>query len=284
MDSNILILIVIALFVLLAIVGFIRYKGQGKVKIKGPAGIEMEFGGDNETPPTPPGITVKGAKSRKGQILAEDYLGRGIDAENLDAMQDVVLKTENNPTHNPATSSSSSSDPRSSLNTQALNAGGNITIQQFVGGEVSNEQQREFFANQIGATIPRNDRFCDSQFNSYCNAWKNLQALRLAGDDLWERASEENISSFKKTLRETKALLLNDDIFFEDRDRVKLASVLQKFESFRFEKERLSEMRATRYSENYIQRQIERNSHIKGEYEDLLDDLRISFRNKVSAK
>src|SRR3989337_970318 len=67
----------------------------------------------------------------------------------------------------------------------------NITIQQFVAGVVSLESQLEYFGREIGLSNIRAARYANSQYEAYCDVWKSLQALRLAGADLWGTATSE---------------------------------------------------------------------------------------------
>src|SRR5205085_4305377 len=122
------------------------------------------------------------------------------------------------------------------LGAYGLNAGGNITIQQFVGGQVSLAQQLDFFIKHIGLENIRASNFANSQFEAYCKVWKSLQALRVAGDDLWESATEDNIVIFAKCLRETYTTAGEGELFFEDRDRNDLIGILEAFGRYRLGK------------------------------------------------
>lgn len=104
MDSNLILGIAsIVLIVAIFLIIFIRSRqGRLKVSAKLPFSIELGAEGSKEEPTITPAIRVKGATSREGGVVADDQTGRGIDAEQLDARDDVLLtsvppKSDQNP-------------------------------------------------------------------------------------------------------------------------------------------------------------------------------------------
>lgn len=170
-----------------------------------------------------------------------------------------------------------------------------ITIQQFVGNQVTLAQQLAFFSQQIGLTNPRQD-FAKSQFESYSDVWKSLQALRLAGDDLWAKATGDNLIQFAKQLRTTTRVTREGEIFFEPTDRQQLLDVLGAFEDFQIGKQRLVDFRSKldierfsregslprKHLEAFIADQIEANRRYMNSYEQILDKVRESFNKRLS--
>jgi hypothetical protein len=193
-----------------------------------------------------------------------------------------------------ASSNVSAVYPSSGFTAEALSPGSSITVQQFVGNQATLNDQLAFFIQQIGLVSPRQD-YTTSQFKSYCNIWKSIQALRLAGNNLWERASKENFVKFSNQLRETSQLVHEDSIFFEESDYSELRSVLEEFELFHIGKERLIDIRSTQDFEiqeklfsphqfqKMISQQITENEQHKVQYEKVLDRVRVSFRQKLSS-
>lgn len=84
MDTNIIITVI---FVLAIIVAFLIYQ-RVKVRLKGPLGTEFTADTSN-----PPGVKVKNAKSHEGGIRAEDNTGRGADAEDLEARNNIHVSS-----------------------------------------------------------------------------------------------------------------------------------------------------------------------------------------------
>lgn len=236
-------------------------------------------------------INAKGIRSREGGMRADERTGSCIDVEDIDARNDVILSSSD--AQIPLPSNVSGMSPTSNLAAQALSAGGNITIQQFVGNQATLAEQLAYFVQQIGITNPRQD-YAKSQFEAYCNAWKSLQALRLAGDDLWERASEDNLLSFADQLRSAKQTAHEGEIFFEEKDLSHLNKVLNSFSRFRLGKASLLKIRSKRDLQEIVDHfrirdlekevawQIQRNHSYKLEYEKILEEIRKSFKRKLS--
>jgi hypothetical protein len=292
MDATIAALIVIGIFALIIVLAFLRFRQQGHAEIKGPFGTSLRVGGANEHSRRRGGITAKGVKSHEGGMRADERTGSGIDVKDIDARKDVILSSSNAQTSLP--SNVSEMNPTSGLAAQALSAGGNITIQQFVGNQATLAEQLAFFVQQIGIANPRQD-YAKSQFEAYCEAWKSLQALRLAGDDLWERASEDNLLNFANRLRSAKQTAHEGEIFFEERDLSHLNEVLYAFSRFQLGKARLVNIRSkqdlqqivddfgiSNFEEEVVW-QIRQNHEYKLEYGKILEEIRKSFKKKLSS-
>ena len=238
-----------------------------------------------------PTITAHNVTSREGAISIDDSTGRGLDAKSLDAKKDVKLTSDSksNPSDLPLDNLINTAGrvfDSMNLSAERMLAAGNITIQQFVNSQGQREQQLEFFEKDIGVTRTARNSYLDSQFAAYCEVWKTLQALRLAGDDLWEKANTENVVRFVNELRNATLVVNERAIFFEEEDRQELISLLRSLGNYRLEKLKLIEIRTEQqikyYSKEEIQRQIEKNRVHKEEYENLLDKIRISFKRRLS--
>lgn len=107
MDTTTGIVIVIALFALIAVAYLFVFRKKGKMNIDTPLG-KLNIEGSNEdssqpeyTAPAPlPGVAIKNAKSRSGGLLGEDRTGRGVQAEDVEVETDILLSSEN-PTDKP---------------------------------------------------------------------------------------------------------------------------------------------------------------------------------------
>lgn len=291
MDANTAAVIVAGIFALVIIIAFWRYRQRGGAKVKGPFGISFETEGSNATPTESTGISATGVRSREGEVVMEESSGGGIRANKVDARGNVTLSSGNLVQRN-TTSGVDSLQSSGALSAQSLQAGGNITIQQFVTSQASLAQQLQFFAAQLGIRDSQDINFSNSQFKAYSDVWKSLQALRLAGDELWSEASRENLLNFAEQLRQTTSLVREGEIFFEEDDRENLLSVLRGFANFRIGKERLIETRSRRQLESYpkkymdeeISEQIAFNHKYKTDYEKILDDIRVSFRRRLAGR
>lgn len=291
MDTATVTIIIVIIFALIAIFSFVVYQKSGEAEIK-VLGMSLKIKGSNEIPQSKPAISAKDIVSREGGLLADDGTGQGIEIEKVNVKDDVLLSS-NNPSQN-TNKRPVNVDQPATLNAQMVSAGGNITIQQFVGGQASLAQELEFFIKSIGLEKIRENKFAKSQFEAYCNAWKSLQGLRVAGDDLWEIASQENVIVFAKRLREAKTIVREEEIFLEDKDREDLNKVLRDFMNFRLGKVELIEIRSKRDIEKYsymseeqiereVSRQIQENYKYKIQYEQLLEKIRVSFKRRLSS-
>lgn len=170
---------------------------------------------------------------------------------------------------------------------------GDIKLQQFIGNQLGSNENLAFFIKQIGLANPRQD-YTKAQFEAYCDVWKSLQALRLVGSELWDKASKENLVEFANQLRNTTQSVYENSIFFEELDYSQLKSVLEKFKCFQIGKTRLIEIRSIEDIEQQeelfslteikrkIAERIESNRVHKTEYESILDRIRVSFNSKLS--
>lgn len=291
MDTNTLILIIIGIFALIVIIAVIRYKQQGGAEIKGPFGLSLKIEGSNkEENPQQRGIRAKDVLSREGGIKVQEAEGHGVDVEKLDARSDVSI-------------SSGSTDALSretreaglSLAAAGLSAGGNITIQQYVGGNVPLTEQLAFFVREIG--LSRNTMYKEAEFKAYSDVWKILQKLRLASDDLWQRATKERLLTFGKHFRDAQQLVYEGEIYFSQRDRNDLKQVLQHLgdfyvgksnlvnirDEYAYERFKESVKREYEYGERRITEQIRRNHKAKRQYEVVLNNIRDSFHERLSS-
>ncbi|MBM3188672.1 MAG: hypothetical protein FJZ90_08125 [Chloroflexi bacterium] len=92
MDWNTVVVIVVALFALVAIAAFVRYKQGGKVNIKGPGGMGVNVDATNPPPVSQPGVRMKDVESGRN-TTATDGTGRGVDMEGVKSGQDTRATT-----------------------------------------------------------------------------------------------------------------------------------------------------------------------------------------------
>ncbi|HYP27476.1 MAG TPA: hypothetical protein VE262_12230 [Blastocatellia bacterium] len=130
-------------------------------------------------------------------------------------------------------------------------------------------------------------RYYSSQFETYRDLWQSLQALKFAGDALWERVSLANIINFANQLRETGAQIDMGAVFFEEEDYTELKALLEAFGRFKMGKYRLLQIHSREDSKKIdsdtASDQIRQNYQYKDEYERLLDRIRVSFRTRLSS-
>jgi hypothetical protein len=101
MDSSTAVVIIVALFAVIAIAAFAVFRRRGKVSIKAPFGTGLELEASNEPTPSPPGVRVKDAKSRAGGLVAEDSTGRGAEVEGVEVQDDILVSSSPPQTSDP---------------------------------------------------------------------------------------------------------------------------------------------------------------------------------------
>lgn len=99
MDTNIATILIIALFALIIVGGFLVYRKRSKIDINTPLGsLHMES--SNEETLAKLGIVIEDAVSRGGGILTENTTGTSTEIRRVD-VQDDIIATSTNPGANP---------------------------------------------------------------------------------------------------------------------------------------------------------------------------------------
>ena len=92
MDTTTIVVVALVALIIVAIV--IAFRQNISVIIRGLLGMEIEVSGANPAPATRPGVSVKGAISREGGLLADDKTGRGVDLDTIDTKDDIIASSE----------------------------------------------------------------------------------------------------------------------------------------------------------------------------------------------
>ena len=79
-------------------------------------------------------------------------------------------------------------------------------------------------------------------YRAYSDVWNSLQALRFAGDDLWEEQTEATVKGFMTQWEATRALVANNASCFEEADWNGLLEVLEAFSKFKIWKRKVYEI------------------------------------------
>ncbi|MCK4347709.1 MAG: hypothetical protein KAW47_03750 [Thermoplasmatales archaeon] len=153
-------------------------------------------------------------------------------------------------------------------------------------GRRDTEGALEANRQRYGIRRIQTDKYAESQFDVYIKLWQTLQGLHLAVDSLWHRATKTNIEALARELTATKEKVNAWSIFFEKRHLKELNKLFKILENFRAGKIRLIEIRS-REDMGYvfpdvIRDQIEQNRSFKEDFEKLLEELRVSFKLRLS--
>jgi hypothetical protein len=89
MDSTPVVLI-IALFAIIIVSGFLIFRKRVKAKINAPLGMKLELDASNQAPENRPAIRIRDAESSGGGILAEDEHGGGVEIDKVKVADDII--------------------------------------------------------------------------------------------------------------------------------------------------------------------------------------------------
>jgi hypothetical protein len=89
MDSTSIVLI-IALFAIIVVAGFLVFRKSVKAKIDGPLGMKLDMDASNQPSESKPAIRIRDAECSGGGILAEDNHGAGVEINKVKVADDII--------------------------------------------------------------------------------------------------------------------------------------------------------------------------------------------------
>ena len=105
LDNSVQVLIALAILAIMVIVVvwvlFRRNKGHLQVGVKGPGGTEASIKASTQSPPMPPAINIKDAKSHDGGLDARDETGRGASLEKIETKGNIKATVTQQPSNTP---------------------------------------------------------------------------------------------------------------------------------------------------------------------------------------
>jgi hypothetical protein len=87
------IIVIIALFAVVAVAAFFVFRHRAKVDIKGPLGTGLHINASNDPPPIDPAVVVEDAASRRGGLKADDETGRGAQVRRVEVDKDIEVSS-----------------------------------------------------------------------------------------------------------------------------------------------------------------------------------------------
>lgn len=132
-------------------------------------------------------------------------------------------------------------------------------------------------------------RYSDTRFKHYTDLWRQLIDLKFEGENLWESLNQTNLESFKKCLKETMKAIEQNRLLLEDAEYISLKGLIKSIKNYDLGKTTLLQFNLN--SQNspepiktllsaYI---VSRNQKNKAEYEQILDRLAKSFKNRIES-
>lgn len=129
-------------------------------------------------------------------------------------------------------------------------------------------------------------RYSENQFDIYRELWSSLCELKLTTDDLWIRATPENVQRFSAQLNKSRFWLEKSSLFIEDKHYNTLRGVFDEFEQFLIGKENLVELRyAPGISDDELRNRtrqiVEGNQYHRDHFTKTLRELRGYFKEHI---
>ena len=129
-------------------------------------------------------------------------------------------------------------------------------------------------------------RYSENQFDIYRELWGSLCELKLTTDDLWIRATPDNVSRFSNQLNKTRFWLEKSSLFIEDEHYHRLKGIFDEFEQFLVGKENLVELRnSPGISEDELRSRtrdiVEGNRWHREHFTETLSELRGYFKEHI---
>jgi hypothetical protein len=95
MDTNTMIVLVIAIFAVLVLAAFFIYRQRAKVNINGPHGIGLGLDASNDQTTTSTGAIIEDAKTTEGNVRSVDETGSGAVIRRAEAKGDIEAINRN---------------------------------------------------------------------------------------------------------------------------------------------------------------------------------------------
>ena len=84
------IVLIIALFAIIIVSGFLILRKSVKAKIDGPLGMKLDMDASSQMPEGKPAIRISDTESSGGGILAEDNHGAGVEINKVQVADDII--------------------------------------------------------------------------------------------------------------------------------------------------------------------------------------------------
>lgn len=148
----------------------------------------------------------------------------------------------------------------------------------------NHQMEIEQYKNQLDILKESSFRYSSRQFELYNTFWHSLYDLKVKADVLWEEASQNNLSKFKRQLKQTIDEIEKSSLFIEENHYKELKLVLQEFSNYRIGKSKLIRCREKNTGIDQINGLIESNRQNKKKYENLIETIKTELRSQIKGK
>jgi hypothetical protein len=123
-------------------------------------------------------------------------------------------------------------------------------------------------------------RYSEKQFDIYGELWVSLCNLKKSMDELWSEYSVKKVKDFSSQINEAKFYLEKSSLFIDDNHLNTIKEALYQLDEFAHGKGELTKIPSNQI--NQRRNIIDNNRYKKNEYDNMLDNLRSYFKNKIS--
>jgi len=149
------------------------------------------------------------------------------------------------------------------------------------------QKEIESFKNDLALIKENNSRYTSKQFELYTTLYHSLSDLKEKADELWDSANLNNYKKFSLQLKKTKNEVEKSYLFLEDHHYNKFNEIFIQFTKFQIGKKRLTmmsdeELKKIDITDLYDL--IDYNRTRKDEYDNLIKEIRIAFRDQLRVR
>lgn len=139
--------------------------------------------------------------------------------------------------------------------------------------------------NQLEKATILFNRYSENQFKLYNELYASLYDLKIASDSLWERATNDNLREFSKQFLSARNSIGKHALLIEDHHYKKLNEITDALSKIQVGKRELIAIRQLEptagITKNDIERITSNNKMHKEKYEELLSEIRETFRRNL---
>ena len=150
-------------------------------------------------------------------------------------------------------------------------------------------QELERLRSDLNMARVQRQRISEAQFKLYNEVWFHLQDLKFIGDQLWNRATLENVKALRAALTNAHVAINRGRLILAEIHYQELMEVLSEFDKYELGKGRLIEIQSEQELEESfrtdagtrIVEQITANATVRRRYEALLGEVVQHFRREL---
>jgi hypothetical protein len=146
------------------------------------------------------------------------------------------------------------------------------------------EKKLENYKSQLEVIRATALKYNDKQFELYIDLWKNLQDLKFACIDLWNRANQANLRKFDSSLKKTHRQIETTSILLEENHYIELSEIIKNLQEFDNGKEKIIAARRDLADEYLISQIVEFNRQRKDRCLEIIEAMKHSIKETIKGQ